>query len=218
VNSKFFFLAACFALCYSAGRCVATELWATDSGTSSTISVSHINTATGAVLSTKSIGSGLASATLNDFASDPIREPSVVWGVRWSAVVNQLVAFDPFQGQLLSSIQLTSPTPIKSLAIDPTNGVLYGGGGNSLYRIAPATGIATLAGTASTSLDKALAFDALGNLYGIVNGTSLATIDKTTGLQVRSRRPALFWKTSRLRPTPALCMGWAQDRHTVFTR
>jgi hypothetical protein len=179
MNSKLFYLAALLLLCGSADRCLATELWATDAGGSSSINLSQINIATGAVLSTKSI-SGLASATTNDFASDPIREPSLLWGVRWSAFVNQLVAIDPFQTQLLSSVQLNSPTPIKSLAIDPTDGVLYGAGGTSLYRIARATGTTTLVGNASTSLDRALSFDAIGNLYGI-SGSSLVTVDKSTG-------------------------------------
>ncbi len=181
VIAKFFYLAACLILSCSASRCFATELWAADGASVTTIDVSQINIATGAVLSYKSIASGSSVAIVQDFASDPIREPSVLWGVRWSAVVNQLVAIDPFQSQLLSLVQLTSPTPIKSLAIDPTDGVLYGGGGTSLYRIARTTGTTTLVGTASTSLDKALAFDALGNLYGIVNGTALAAIDKSTG-------------------------------------
>jgi hypothetical protein len=182
VNSKFFYLAACLILCCSATRCFATELWAGDGGSGTSITVTQINIATGAVLSTKTIASGSASAVVQDYASDPIRQPSVFWGVRWSSVVDQLIAIDPFQSKLLSLIQLTSATPIKSLAIDPTDGVLYGGGGTSLYRIDRATGIATLVGNASTSLDKALAFDAAGNLYGIVNGTALATIDKSTGI------------------------------------
>lgn len=178
---KFFIVAVCFALGSVTASSFGSELWATNSGSGSSIDLNQIDITTGAVISTKRVASGLASASVDDLASDPIREPSVLWGVRWSAFVNQLVAIDPYQNTLLSSIQLNSPTPIHSLAIDPTTGVLYGAGGTSLYRIERQSGTTTLIGAGSTSLDRSLGFDAAGNLFGIAANNDLLAVDKHTG-------------------------------------
>lgn len=84
--------------------------------------------------------------------------------------------------------------PAASLAVDPTTGLLYAGTGSGLdelYRVDPATGVATPVG--STGLGcwsvVGLDFDADGTLYAAVNtigpgdpgGDSLAVLDETTG-------------------------------------
>ena len=181
MKSTLFYVAAGLAVCSVATSSFAAELWGTDVGSRPTIELSQINSTTGAVISTTSVGTGLATANTDDLASDPVREPSVLWGVRWSAFVNQLVSIDPFQNTVLSSIQLTSPTPIRSVAIDPTDGVLYGAGGTSLFQIARDTGTTTLVGAGSNSPDKALGFDSAGNLFGIAANNALLAIDKFTG-------------------------------------
>jgi hypothetical protein len=162
----------------------ASDLWATTSGSGPSIQIYQIDSATGAVIQMKTVATGLAVAGIDDLASDPVREPSVLWAVRWSAFLNQMIAIDPYQGKVLETVPIISSSPIHSLAIDPTTGISYGTGGTSLYRIARDTGIATLVGNGSIDLDKSIGFDSVGNLFGIgTDGANyaLAAIDKTTG-------------------------------------
>lgn len=72
-------------------------------------------------------------------------------------------------------------SPIRSLAIDPTDGAFYGATTASLYRIAPDTGMTTLVGAVAMPVDKALGFNAQGNLFGIWNNNNLVSINKSTG-------------------------------------
>jgi hypothetical protein len=169
-------------LCGAARPCAALDLWGTTSGSGVAIQINQIDISTGAVFQRKTIAIEPSAASLEDFASDPIREPTVLWGVRWSGFGNtsHLVAIEPYQNLLLSSVQLSSPTAIQSIAIDPTTGILYGAGGTSLYRITRDTGAASLVGTSSASLDEALGFDAAGNLYGIASNNVLVAVDKST--------------------------------------
>jgi hypothetical protein len=170
-----------FLFCCSATPLFASQLWGVVLGNSTSVVLHPIDPATGMVGQTKSIGMGLNFANVDDLASDPARQPSVVWVIRSSLAGNELIAVDPFQEQLLSVTLLNAPAPIVSLAIDPTDGVFYGATTGALYRIAPDTGATALIGATAMPVDKALGFDNQGNLYGIANNVNLVSVNKTTG-------------------------------------
>jgi len=104
-----------------------------------------------------------------------------------------LYTLDPTDGSILSTIdpilntnggaQLTHVTGI---AIDPTNGQMYGvtnsgASGNNLWSINKATGAATLIGPTNHQIPD-ISFDPFGNLYGWTeNSDDLVTINKSTG-------------------------------------
>jgi sugar lactone lactonase YvrE len=70
---------------------------------------------------------------------------------------------------------------IRSLAIDPTTGFFYGATTSNLYRIDKSSGATTSVGPTSLPVDRALGFDAFGNLFGISGNTNLVSVDKSTG-------------------------------------
>jgi hypothetical protein len=174
-----FSLAALVALTIVSSAAEASQLWGVTAGNSTSIAVLPIDPATGATGTLVTFGGGLPFQPFYDLASDPVRYPSIVWGVR-AGSVNELLAFDPVHRVLLSRKIMSPTTAIYGLAIDPTTGVMYGAGKSGLYRVARDTGEATFLGGTS-SVFSALAFDAAGNLYSTRAGDILASIDKSTG-------------------------------------
>jgi hypothetical protein len=158
----------------------ASQLWGTYSGSTGSVVLYPIDIATGAVAPVSAIGA-VGVASVDDMASDPLRRPGVIWGVRTPLAGNQLVAVDPFNLQLLSTVALNAPSPIRSVAIDPTTGLMYGATLTSLYTINSSTGATQLVGPTGVSLDRALGFDVLGNLYGIEGNNILRSVNKATG-------------------------------------
>jgi hypothetical protein len=106
-----------------------------------------------------------------------------------------LITIDPLTGAG-KLIGFMGRGAVPALAVDPTTGVLYAGGGGGvpdLYIVDPATGAATLVGDTGLGFGTAaiggMDFGADGTLYAAVNiagagGTGsdhLAILDKTTG-------------------------------------
>lgn len=157
-----------------------SQLWGTNSGSSSNFGLSPIDIATGAVAPMINIGA-VGTASVDDMASDPMRQPGVVWGVRNPLAGNQLVSIDPFGQQLLATTSITAPEAIRSLAIDPLTGLFYGASTANLYRINDQTGATTLVGPTALAVDRALGFDSLGNLFGVANSNVLVSVNKQSG-------------------------------------
>lgn len=124
--------------------------------------------------------SGPTPFSATDLAGDATTQASLLWGVTFN-FTNQLRAYSPLTAELLSTKAIVAPETISTLAIDPATGFFYGTSGTSLYRLAPDTGVATLIGATTLSVDKGLGFDNLGNLYGVGNQNQLSAINKTTG-------------------------------------
>ena len=115
---------------------------------------------------------------------------SILWSVDMAH--HALLSIDPSTGAVSRTTPITTasgaPVAIVSLAWDPVMRFLYGnttiGFGNltpdQLYRIDPATGLATLAGNIGVTGVFALGFDNSGILYGI-SPSQLVTIDTATG-------------------------------------
>ncbi len=122
-----------------------------------------------------------------DFASDPFRNPSVVWSLHNTNQNGyELLSFNTRQQQLLSNVPLDDSLAIRGLAIDPTTGLFYGTSETALYQIDPATGQTEMIGEASLQVDRALGFDLEGNLFsvGVAGGKrdwALISINKSTG-------------------------------------
>jgi len=111
-------------------------------------------------------GNGSRSGVL-DLASDPIREPEVVWSLNFTRDFgSELISFNPHLEQTLFSVALDDNLGLQGLAIDPTNGQFYAASPTTLYKINPVTGEATQVGLTAFDVGKALGFDLLGNLYG----------------------------------------------------
>lgn len=158
-----------------------SQLWGTYSGSSSNIGLTLIDIATGAVAPVINIAA-VGSASVDDMASDPMRQPSVVWGVRNPLAGNQLVSIDPFSQQLLATTSINAPEAIRSLAIDPLTGAFYGASTANLYQINNQTGATTLVGPTALAIDRALGFDSLGNLFGVANSNVLVSVNKQSGV------------------------------------
>lgn len=96
------------------------------------------------------------------------------------STLNELTAVDAYQKNLLRLMPISAPDPIRTLAIDPATGHLYGTSANALFRIDENSAVATLVGPTSIQVTGALAFDRHGDLFG-TGGRSFVKIDKTTG-------------------------------------
>ncbi|WP_146447960.1 hypothetical protein [Bythopirellula polymerisocia] len=158
----------------------ASQLWGVDSGSRSTLTLVPIDLATGAV----SAGSTLVTpqtAGADDMASDPLREPNLVWAVTTSFTTTQLVSINPFTSQLVSNIPLLSNSPVRALAIDPLTGSFYGATSTDLYVINKTTGVLKLVGPTTISVERALGFDSQGNLFGIANDKDLMSVSTLSG-------------------------------------
>jgi hypothetical protein len=160
-----------------ASAATASALWAVGGGNNS---LYPINVVTGAVGTAVAISGG-PSDFYTDLAGANGSQGVVTWAVSGFTAGNRLWALDPVTKQILSSVTMTAPQTIWSLAIDPLTGEFYGASTTSLYRIAPATGTATLMGATPLAVDKALGFDLAGNLYGIANQNQLVKVTKATG-------------------------------------
>jgi hypothetical protein len=104
-----------------------------------------------------------------------------------------LLAINPATG-LASVVGNMGVGSVPSLAVDPTTGIMYAGGGGgvpNIYTVNPATGAATLLGDTGLGIAAvaALDFNAAGTLYAAVNiaggsgggADHLAIINKATG-------------------------------------
>jgi len=133
-----------------------------------TLRVRRVDVATGGITPEILItGIGTRSGVL-DFASDPIREPEVVWSLNYTRDFgSELLSFNPHLEQILSNVALDDNLDLQSLAIDPTTGQFYAASPTSLYQINPVTGGATQVGQTTFDVGKAIGFDLSGNLYGI---------------------------------------------------
>jgi len=129
-----------------------------------------------------------AGPSLNSLASDG----TTYWSV--GSFAGDLVTIDPITGAATSGPVLTGladPTSIRGLAyfggslwaIQNTGGQTSVGP-DSLYRVDPGTGVATLIGATGVSGMQALAADARGQLYGWDIGLGLMRVDSSTGLAV----------------------------------
>jgi hypothetical protein len=161
-------------LCVASSSALAAALWAT--GGTALIPINVENGAIGPTVN-------FMGATLGytDLAGDPASQGNLVWGVSGFGTDNRLIALNPSFKQIVSSIPITGPERIASLAIDPITGSFYGASTTSLYQISPATGAAKLIAATALDVDKALGFDLLGNLYGIANENQLVAVDKASG-------------------------------------
>jgi hypothetical protein len=195
----------------------ASQLWGVTVGNSTSINLHPIESATGVVLATKSIGANLTFANVDDLASDPARQPSVVWAIRSSIAGNELIAVNPFQGQLLSLTVLNAPTPILSIAIDPTDGAFYGASSNFLYRIAPETGAATLVGATAMPVHKALGFDLQGNLFGVSHENILVNVNKATAATAAVATFSLYrMEDIAVRPEDGVMFGLGYAPYSLY--
>lgn len=174
-SSACWLIAACLALATYSSKSSASALdpilWG------STGQLYPLDIATGA-LGPSVAFSGPTPFSATDLAGDATTQASLLWGVTFSG---QLTAYSPLTAKVLSTKAIVSPETISTLAIDPTTGFFYGASLNNLYRIAPATGVATLVGATTQPVNKGLGFDKLGNLYGIGNENRLSAVNKTTG-------------------------------------
>jgi hypothetical protein len=168
------------AISFNTHRVEASSLWASGGGT---LSLSPINAANGTVGPAVSING--VTRVLTDLATASGSQGSLLWGLSGFFGDGPLVAIDPVTKQVVSSVAISpafaTGQAIQSLAIDPVDGEFYGATTTGLYRIAPATGTATLVGATALPVDKALGFDASGNLYGITNHDRLVAVNKATG-------------------------------------
>ena len=165
-------------LACSATNVHASQLWGVDSGSRPTINVVPIDLGTGAPSPAVQIATPQTAAS-DDFASDPLRQPNLIWLVRWNINGSRLVAFDPFEEQLVANVLLDSPSRMHSLAIDPTNGSFYGASATDLYVINKTSGVTKHVGP--TNASRALGFDALGNLFGVSGTNDFVSVNTLTG-------------------------------------
>jgi hypothetical protein len=142
------------------------------------------------VNSASAAGSVVAPAgpSFNSLASNG----TTFWSV--GSLAGDLVTINPTTGAASSGPLLTGladPTSIRGLAY--STGSLWaiqntGGQGSigpdSLYRVDPLTGVATLIGATGVSGMQALAADSRGQLYGWDIDLGLMRVDSTTGLAV----------------------------------
>jgi hypothetical protein len=159
----------------------ASQLWGVYSGGAPFITLNAVNILTGAVSAGINI-TATGTASVDDMASDPIRDPSTIWAVRSPLAGNQLVGVNPFTQTITATVPVSVVASlIRSLAIDPTTGFFYGATTTNLYRIDKTSGATTLVGPTSLPVDRALGFDAQGNLYGISGSTNFVAVDKSNG-------------------------------------
>lgn len=176
---RFICVAQILSICCVVPCVSASQLWGVSSGSGTSTSAYPIDVGSGANSPAVFIGNFIERGGQDDLASDPLREPSVIWLLRNTLVGSELVAFDPYQRQILSLTKLSAPK-IVDLAIDPTTGVMYGSNGGALFSIARDTGVTTLIGI-DARLYGSLGFDADGNLYS-ASSFGLFAVNKQTGL------------------------------------
>ena len=130
-------------------------------------------------------GLTISSLTLDAFASSGT---GTLYGT--DPFSTNLITINPSTGvpSIVGGIEFIGP----SLAVDPATGNMYGSGfglNDSLYQINPSTGAETLVGPLVNAKNAAgLDFRSDGTLFATVNtlgggsgGTSLATVNKSTG-------------------------------------
>jgi hypothetical protein len=124
--------------------------------------------------------SGPYLGVILDLASDPSRQPNVLWAILGGSGADpSLLAIDPLTRQTISAIELD--VALSSLAIDPLSGRMYGSKASTLYTVDPSDGTIVPIGMTSDWVDEALGFDANGVLYGIGSDNGrLVRVDKET--------------------------------------
>lgn len=159
----------------------ATQAWGVNGGNNSFISLSMLDLSTGDVTGvprrTDTLSNGAAT---RDLASDPLRYPAFVWGIRDGSAGNELIGVNPFEEGRVSYALLDTPDPIVAIAIDPTTGVMYGAAGTDLYSIDPFDGESAFIGSAELAIDDGLGFDLSGDLYAI-DSDQIIAVDKQDG-------------------------------------
>ena len=166
------------ALASSATNVHASQQWGVDAGSRPAIEVVPIDVITGVTSPAVPIATPQTAGS-DDFASDPLRQPNLIWLVRWNINGSRLVAFDPFAEQLVANVLLDSPSPMHSLAIDPTNGSFYGATATDLYVINKTSGVTKHVGP--TNASRALGFDSVGNLFGVSGTNDFVSVNTLTG-------------------------------------
>lgn len=158
----------------------ASQAWGVVGGSSSSISLQAIDVATGSVGASAVSGGSLAFINVTDLASDPARYPGVVWAVRYSPLVgNELIAVNPHLKTIVNYALINAPTAVRSLAINPVDGVMYGASDSALYTINPVTGSSLFVGSTSASLADGLGFDNAGQLYGVEQSSRFVRVSTT---------------------------------------
>lgn len=193
---------------------VSATLWASSSG-GGAVGLSEVNPATGAASPLFFISSGLGSG-VDDLAGDAQWQGTKLWGVRNAFSTSYIASWNPYNKQLLSELPINTPTQVRTLAIDPLTGDFYTTTTAALYKLAPTTGQATLIGP-TDGIDKALGFDAQGNLYGVGNQNVLYSIDKSSGLRVQ----IAVMNVSRMedityRPSDGAMLGIGFGNYSLF--
>ena len=166
------------AVACSATNVRASQLWGVDSGARPAIEVVPIDVNTGVTSPAVPIAIPQAAGS-DDFASDPLRQPNLIWLVRWNINGSRLVALDPFAEQVVANVLLDSPSRMHSLAIDPTNGSFYGATATDLYVINKTSGVTKHVGP--TNASRALGFDSVGNLFGVSGTNDFVSVNTLTG-------------------------------------
>ena len=134
---------------------------------------------------------GILSQTVGDTGFDELQALAVDRNGNYFAVDNTtgfLISIDQATGFGTAVAQLVGYTNIRALDFDP-NDLLWAVGDNALsqptlFRINTATGAVTQAVALAPALNvSSIAFDSLGNLYGLDAGNDeLVLIDRVTGL------------------------------------
>lgn len=153
----------------SASTLSASTLWGSGVGgvLRGTLRVRRVDVATGGITPEILITGIDTRSGVLDFASDPIREPEVVWSLNYTRDFgSELLSFNPHLEQILSNVTLDDNLDLQGLAIDPTTGQFYAASPTTLYQINPVTGGATQIGQTTFDVGKAIGFDLSGNLYG----------------------------------------------------
>ena len=151
----------------SATGLFASTLWGANVGLGAPLTIWEIDVNTGGASRLTIPGSDSRAGVL-DFASDPFRNPSVVWSLHNTSQNGyELLSFNTRQQRLLSNVPLDDSLEFRGLAIDPLTGLFYGASETALHQIDPATSRAEMIGETSLRVDRALGFDLEGNLFSV---------------------------------------------------
>lgn len=200
----------------------ASQAWGVNVGGSGPIRLQSIDIKTGGVTSISQSGDSLLGASVRDLASDPVRDATRVWAVRSSGVGNELIAVDPYRELLLSYTLIDAPSDIRSLAIDPTTGVMYGASTGELYTIDPLTGSTMLLGNTAVDntaedVSRGLGFDNAGQLFGIGGSNRLLAIDKTNASSLLiAELPLLRMEDIAVRPEDGVMYGLGYSGYDLY--
>lgn len=154
-----------------------------------------------------------------DFASDPFRNPSIVWSLHQTEQNGyELISFSPYQQLVLSNVSLDASLELSGLAIDPTTGVMYGTSKTALYSIQPSDGEAVIVGLTNHEVAWALGFDVEGSLFGVgVSERRLISIDKASGATTSVGEMDAWPADIAMRPEDGLMYGLGHSGIAAYT-